>query len=429
MEKRGDVLADSSHARVEISENTGRLWFTMLSPYSQIMRRLILVFLLLLPFWGRAQEDKPRNWSFNGYVKNMQTLLFFNDAFPDFKQGALVDTFLQDNLIHHRLNFRWQVKDELRLYADLRTRVFYGDLVRATPDYGAAIDDVNNDYFDLSTVLLDEEAWVVHTMIDRLYLEYFKGDWEVRLGRQRINWGISTVWNPNDIFNAFAFTDFDYEERPGSDALRVKYYTGFASSLELAVQAFDRWDEATIAGLWKFNKGTYDFQVLAGYTQQDLALGGGWAGNLDDAGLKGEFTYFLPLNDSRQESFAATVGVDYSFSNSLYLNTGYLYNSRGSTNASVANLFNFELSARNLYPYRHGIFAQVSYPFTPLLNGGAAFIYSPVEVHALFVNPTLTLSVADNWGLDLVGQLIFDKEEKGYTSPIQAFFLRLKFSY
>ena len=96
MEKRGDVLADSSHARVEISENTGRLWFTMLSPYSQIMRRLILVFLLFLPFWGRAQEDKPRNWSFNGYVKNMQTLLFFNDAFPDFKQGALVDTFLPD---------------------------------------------------------------------------------------------------------------------------------------------------------------------------------------------------------------------------------------------------------------------------------------------------------------------------------------------
>ncbi|MCB0557706.1 MAG: hypothetical protein KDD09_02100, partial [Phaeodactylibacter sp.] len=153
-------------------------------------------------------------------------------------------TFLQDNLIHNRLNFRWMINDELKLRTDLRTRVFYGDLVRANPNYGDAIDNVNNDYFDLSLVLLDENAWVVQSMIDRLYLEYFKGNWEVRLGRQRINWGISTVWNPNDIFNAFSFTDFDYEERPGSDALRVKYYTGFASSVELAVRMFDHFDEA-----------------------------------------------------------------------------------------------------------------------------------------------------------------------------------------
>ncbi|MCO6491155.1 MAG: hypothetical protein J5I98_22245 [Phaeodactylibacter sp.] len=393
------------------------------------MRNIALAFLLSLPLLANAQEDEPRNWSFDGYIKNMQTLLFFNDAYPDLSQGVLVDTFLQDNLIHHRLNFRWLMTDELKLRADLRTRVFYGDLVRATPNYGDAVDNVNNDYFDLSLVLLEENAWVMHTMIDRLYLEYFKGPWEVRLGRQRINWGISTVWNPNDIFNAFSFTDFDYEERPGSDALRVKYYTGFASSIELAVRAFDDFDEATIAGMWKFNTGTYDIQILGGYDRNFLVAGGGWAGNLGDAGLKGELSCFLPLEEEQDEAFAATAGIDYSFENSLYLQGGYLYNSSGSTDASVTNLFAFELSARNLYPYRHAVFAQVSYPFTPLLNGGAALIYSPVAVHALFVNPTLTLSVAENWDLDLVGQVTFDKEERGYVSPVQAFFLRLKHSY
>lgn len=394
----------------------------------KMRKGLILIGLLAFSLLGQGQ-DSPKNWSLTGYVKNMQTLLFFNDAFPDFQQGMLVDTFLQDNLIHNRLNFRWMINDELKLRTDLRTRVFYGDLVRANPNYGDAIDNVNNDYFDLSLVLLDENAWVVQSMIDRLYLEYFKGNWEVRLGRQRINWGISTVWNPNDIFNAFSFTDFDYEERPGSDALRVKYYTGFASSVELAVRMFDHFDEATIAGMWKFNKGSYDIQILGGYDRNYLAMGGGWAGNLGDAGLKGEFTYFLPLDKEQDDAFAATVGIDYSFENSLYLNGGYLYNSAGSTSASVTNLFNFELSARNLYPYRHAIFAQFSYPFTPLLNGGVAFIYSPVDIHALFANPTLTLSVAENWDLDFVGQITFDKEKRGYSSPIQAFFLRMKYSF
>lgn len=392
------------------------------------MRKGVMIIAVLFAFPLRSQaQEELKNWSLDGYIKNMQAMVFYN-------LGALpADNYQQLNLLHHRLNSRWLLSGELKLEAGLRTRVFYGDLnafqANGGRSYGELIDNENNDYFDLSLVLLDEDSWVMHTMVDRLYLEYFKGPWEVRLGRQRINWGISTVWNPNDIFNAFAFTDFDYEERPGSDALRVKYYTGFASSVELAVRMFDAFEEATIAGMWKFNTGTYDIQVLGGYDRNYLAMGGGWAGNLGDAGLKGEFTCFLPLEKGQDDAFAATIGIDYSFENSLYLNGGYLYNSAGSATASVINLFDFELSARNLYPYRHAVFAQFAYPFTPLLNGGAAFIYSPVEVHALFANPTLTLSVAENWDLDLVGQVIFDKEERGYASPLQAFFLRLKYSY
>jgi hypothetical protein len=395
------------------------------------MKKILPFLLACLPLLALAQEegDSPKKFSVNGYIKNMQTLLFFNDAYPDLRRFALVDTFLQDNLIHHRFNLDWRASSALKIHAGLRTRVFFGDLVKAVPDYGSLIDNINNDYFDLSLVLLNEDAWAAHTMLDRFYLEYTKGDWEVRLGRQRVNWGINTVWNPNDIFNAFAFTDFDYEERPGSDALRIKRYTGFASSIELAVRAFDDFDEAIIAGLWKFNRGTYDFQVLAGYARKDLALGGGWAGNLGNAGLKGEFTYFHPLQEGRDEAFAATLGLDYVFSNSLYLNTGYLYNSEGSTSGSITGLFGFELSARNLYPYRHALFAQLSYPITPLLNGGAAFIYSPVQAHALFINPLATLSIKENWDIDLVGQIVLNQEAKGYTSPIQAAFLRLKFSY
>jgi hypothetical protein len=394
------------------------------------MKTVYCIFLLsFLPLITWSQEDAPRNWSVNGYVKNMQTLLFFNDAYPDLQRGQLVDTFIQDNLIHNRLNFRWFPDDNWLLRADLRTRVFYGGLVQASPDFGAQIDDVNNDYFDLSTVIFNGESWVMHSMIDRFYVQYTKDKLEVRLGRQRINWGVSTVWNPNDIFNAFAFTDFDYEERPGSDALRVKYYTGFASSLELAVGAFDDFDEATIAGLWKFNQWSYDFQLLAGYTRQNLALGGGWAGNIGNAGFKGEGTYFFPLDDEQDAAFAATLGFDYSFSNSLYANLGYLYNSEGGSSTSVTNLFDFELSARNLYPYRHALFAQASYPITPLLNSSLALIYSPVRVNALFVNPVLTYSIKTNWDLDLIGQITFDEEAEGYRSPLQAVFFRLKWSY
>lgn len=388
-----------------------------------MLLRLLNGFLLLLLTVSLAaqEEGKPRNWTLTGYVKNLQTGLFFNGVPPD--------TYLQDNLIHNRLNFRWFPHQNWRLRADLRTRIFYGDLVRMTPNYGEQVDDVNNDYFDWSTVLFEGQSWVGHTMLDRLYLEYAKGDWEIRLGRQRVNWGISTVWNPNDIFNAFAFTDFDYEERPGSDVLRVKRYTGFASSVEVVGRIADRFDETILAGLWRFNTGGYDFQVLAGYVQEQWALGGGWAGNIKNAGFKGEWTFFLPGSTDNDLSFAGTVGLDYAFEQGLYVNLGYLYNSNGTTRGGILTLFDFELSAQNLYPYRHAVFAQASYPVTPLFNAGAAVIYSPVEVHALFVNPTFTYSIATNWDLDLIGQIVFDQEPAGYRSPLQAAFLRVKYSF
>lgn len=396
---------------------------------------LLLIFLAVA---GLSAQEGQERFRLNGYLKDLQAVYLFNQSFPhlDANGFRMVDTLLQDNLVHNRLNFWWYAGKRLTVKADLRSRIFFGDLVRAAPDFAKMIDNANNDYFDLSAVLVDNPSLVVHSMIDRLYLEYVNDKWEIRLGRQRVNWGISTVWNPNDIFNAFSFTDFDYEERPGSDVVRIKRYTGFASSVELVGRIFDTWDEAVIAGMWKFHRGSYDLQLLGGLVRRDLALGAGWAGNIGNAGFKGELTYFHPMerwfDDYRdtKTSFAVTLGVDYSFPNSIYLNTGLLYNSNGSTDTPSSQLFNFQLSAKNLYPYRFALFTQISYPFTPLLNGGMALIYSPVEIHPLFLNPTLSYSLAENWDLDLVGQLTFNKEpDRGYASLVQALFLRWKWSF
>ncbi len=385
-----------------------------------------------------AQEDKPRNWTLGGYLKSMQTGFFLNQAIPGGGAGNpfAQDTFLMDNLIHNRLNFNYYPGDRFHFNAELRTRVFYGDLVRANPEYAETVKQANNDYFNLSWILADQGSIVVHSMLDRLYLEYRHANWEVRLGRQRVNWGISTVWNPNDLFNAFDYTDFDYEERPGSDALRVKYYTGFAASVEGVISAFDNWQEARLGAKWNFNKWNYDIQLLAGLVHGDLAFGLGWAGNIGQAGLKGEMTWFqameewFPGYEDPANAFAFTVGADYSFTNSLYLSLGYLYNSLGSTSASSAELFTFRLSAKNLYPYRHALFLQASYPVTPLVNAALAIIYSPVEVHPLFLNPTVTYNLATNWDIDLVGQISFNREkDRGYVSPVQALFFRLKWSF
>ena len=175
----------------------------------------------------------------------------------------------------------------------MRNRIFYGEATRLNPNLGALLDN-DLGQVDLSFIPVNNKSFVIHSILDRAYVKYMAKKWELRIGRQRINWGVNLAWNPNDLFNAYSLIDFDYQERPGSDALRFQYYTSDLSSIELAIQPGKKIDSSIIAGLWKFNKWKYDLQLLAGNYYNDLALGAGWAGNLKKSGLKGELTYFHP---------------------------------------------------------------------------------------------------------------------------------------
>ncbi|HPG09455.1 MAG TPA: hypothetical protein P5275_17165 [Saprospiraceae bacterium] len=381
------------------------------------VKELVLVLALLIPALMPGQTDSIK-WDQKSYIKFLHTEFFI----PDLKQS------LSDQLFHHRYNVKYYPNPNWTLRLEVRSRLFYGELVKSTPDFAGTIDNANNDYLDMSWVVASSKSIVLHTMIDRLSAAYSKGPWDIRVGRQRINWGIHTFWNANDIFNAFSFTDFDYEERPGSDAILARYYFNGNSSVEVAAKAAHHVRLGTYASLWRFNQWNYDFQVLGGYFQNNFVAGFGWAGNLGTAGWKGEWSYFEDLTDGGTNVFTGATGIDYSFAKGTYVQAGFMINSQGDTQSPVTELFNFNLSAKNLYPYRSAVYLQMSHPISPLVNGGLSIIYSPVKSQPFFVNPTVSVSVAENWDLDLVGQVLWNKTDHFY-SPLQAFFLRMKYSY
>ena len=389
------------------------------------MKGFFLSVLLLVLFvnTGKSQsdEEKERNWTLGGYVKDLRTV------FPIDGKGNLI----VDNLFHNRLNFKWFPSHTFTTTVEVRSRIFYGELVKISPSSQFAKNiDTNNDFFDLSLILLEKNSMIVHTMIDRAYMEFVKGKLEVRVGRQRINWGINTVWNPNDLFNAYSFFDFDYEERPGTDAIRIQYYTGAASSIEFAIKAVHKFEDPVAAVLWKINKWKYDFQLLGGVTGRDLAAGGGWTGNIKNAGFKGEMTYFYNFSklSSDPNSFASTVAFDYSFKNSMYLIISGLYNSNGENKLDSLNLLTFDINAKNLSPFQYTIFTQLGYPITPLLNSGLGIMYNPGD-HSLFINPTFTISVKDNIDLDILTQVFFTNVADVYKAVGQLYFMRIKWSF
>src|SRR5690606_23240190 len=202
--------------------------------------------------------------------------------------------------------------------AELRTRLFYAGRTVTTPAFRDML-EADDGLVDMAWNIGNSEAVLLNTTLDRLYVGWGNSRVDIRAGRQRINWGVNLAWNPNDIFNAFNFVNFDYEERPGTDAVRFQYFGKNMSGFEIAVGPQRTWKQSTAAAMYKFNAKGYDFQFIAGQYRTDITAGFGFAGNVGNAGLKGEVQWFGPYEGFVDSTHTVTgsVTADYSFTNSL----------------------------------------------------------------------------------------------------------------
>lgn len=381
-----------------------------------IMMGLITT-LFLFPVHTKAQLSDLIEIS--GYVKELGQISVSNG----------LDEVRYDNILHHRFETEWTFSDKLELNADLRTRLLHGYSVRHSPGLGSYFDNDPN-WLDLSYTWVDTKQSVLHSQVDRLHLSYFNGPLEVYAGRHRINWGKTYAWNPNDLFNNYAFLDFDYEERPGVDAVSVVYNLDFASSLEAGIKFADSFDQMVIAGMYRLNWKTYDMQVLAGHYQDKLALGIGWAGYLKDAGFKGELSYFHPEDDFWEEkgTFSSTAGFDYMFSNSVYAQAEFLYNGGYQNSGSPLASLTQPPSADNLFISKTGYLLNAAYPISPLTNISVAVMGSFTRSLFIFI-PQLSYSVSENVDLLVLSQLLKGKVFNEQLETPNVLFFRLKWSY
>ncbi len=302
---------------------------------------ILLISILFIVLNTNAQSEL----TFSGYVKDLGMYYKPNVPIP-----GIESNYLATNIIHNRLNLRWFASNEFTFALEARNRIFFGQMIREFPEYKQII-DVDNGYFNLSETVFKGNGWFMHSILDRAWIDYTKGKWQVRVGRQRINWGVNLVWNPNDIFNSFSYFDFDYEERPGTDAVKIQYYTSVTSSAQLVYKIGRNNDETAVAGMYRFSKMNYDFQFLGGWVGKDYVVGGGWSGDIKGGGFRGEASYFIPRekNNGSEEAFVASVSGDYTLKNSLYFHGGILYNSNGKKGkAGGRDFFDQNLSAKML---------------------------------------------------------------------------------
>ena len=362
------------------------------------------------------------NWMFKGYVKGMTAMQTVGE------DGEMAI----ENTVHNRFDVNWYINENFTVSVGLRNRIIAGNNVSLIPNYSNYLGrDVG--YIDLSWVWADENSWIGISQIDRLAIDYVAGNLQVTIGRQRINWGQTFVWNPNDLFNTYSYFDFDYEEKPGSDAIRLQYYIGEASKLELST-ALNNDEKVTSAFLYRFNTHGYDIQFIGGvFTESDYAIGSGWSGNIGGGGFSGEITYFHPMENNSETSseITATIHFDYTFKNSLSLQFESLYNGFGMDDFSsgLGEILFMDLSSKNLFPTKTALFGSGSYNLSPLLTVMLAGMYGP-EGNFIYIGPTITYSISDNMELASFGQYYtMDEVEESLANTGTAIFIRLKWAF
>jgi hypothetical protein len=352
------------------------------------------VLLWALSASAEAQTGKPE---VSGYVGGMPSVIV---------QQPAGDVWWQAQ-VHNRINAGWQFSEFWRVDAGVRNRFMSGSEAMLQPESTG----FDAGWADLSWNVFNAKARgavsLLNMAIDRLSVTFERDGWQLKLGRQRINWGQTLVWNPNDIFNTYSFFDFDYPERPGCDALRATYYHSETASSELAASV-NRDGRLTAAALHHWNLNRFDFQLMAGeQAESDIVLGGAWTGDFNGLNFRGECSFFRPVKHFGDTTtiVAASVGLDYLFGNSLMLQVEALYNNAGSvlSGDGPAGLYAAPLSAKTLSICDWNLFGQASMPVTPRLDVSLSGMYF-ADIEACYAGLSADYSILENLDFSFVAQ-------------------------
>jgi hypothetical protein len=383
---------------------------------------------VLLIFFCTTSITAQNNWMVKGYVKE---LISFQNVLND-------NDIVFENTVHNRFDSNWFINENLTLSAGLRNRIIIGDNLSSILNYNYIISR-DAGLLDLSYTWVNNKSWIGVSQFDRLSIDYTIGKWQFTVGRQRINWGQSFVWNPNDLFNAYSYFDFDYEEKPGTDAIRLQYYMGASRKIEWST-AFNKERAITSAFLYRFNTHGFDIQFLTGVHQStDYVIGTGWSGSIKGGGFNGELSYYHPfkLGPGKRKAITAVMHYDYTFKNSLQLQFETLFNGFGRKDFATGlnELLIEDVTAKNLFPTKFAVFGSGGYRLSPLVTVLISGIYGP-RGNFIYFGPSFTYSISDNMILDLIGQYFSTDSIDSLTGNRNealtigsSIYLRLKWSF
>ena len=375
---------------------------------------LIIGLICTVSLAGQDSIAPVKAWTFSGYLKGLEWV----------RWDPVSHQAYATSLLHNRAVLKWAPGGAWTGRLELRNRLYLGDDVKVIPAFARQLRN-ESEAVHASVLWARGRSALLHSNLERAWLEYRKTNWQIRAGRQRINWGMTNTWNPNDIFNSYNFLDFDYEERPGSDAIRAQYSVNDLSQAELAAAVTEQ--GPVLAARYATNYRQYDLQWTAGIYRHSFTAGLGWAGSIRDAGFKGEAQFYADRSEGLSR-LLLVMESDYMFQSGWYVSGTVLYNENG-LHRPVADwsVPAGQSSVRNLMPARWNFLLGTSKEFTPIFSGSMNLVYAP-GMQLLILFPSLHYNLRNNLDLDFIWQSFLARQNR-FKAISHTGFLRLKWSF
>ncbi|MBT3268554.1 hypothetical protein HN371_15470 [Candidatus Poribacteria bacterium] len=236
--------------------------------------------------------------------------------------------------------------------------------------------------------------------IDRAWVEWSAGSADVSVGRQTVAFGSARFVNPTDVLAPYSYTALDKEERPGVDAVRVRYALGAFSELDAGAVFGD--DFAPDASAYFVRAQSYvaetDVSALAMRFRRHALLGIDVARTVGGAGTWLEAAYTFTESVEADDYARLSAGLDYSPAQMVYTFAEYHLNTSGANRAdgyaSLAGTPAYVDGAAYLLG-RHYAAVGASLATNPLVAGGLQVIVNLIDGSALLA-PSVEYSFAED---------------------------------
>jgi len=292
------------------------------------MKKFFLALVLFLCF----RLETPAQWEyrFGGYVNEMPALQLLAPRFASLYRMPVNAAMSLSRIRLKPVFYLWEgARINLAAEADL---LYYKDL---TEFVVLSDEKTNRQIVNLKYKYDNDKNLVALGFIDRFYLKQSFSKVSFVIGRQRISWGTGRIWNPTDLFNPINPTTFYKTEKDGADAISSKISFGNFTDLTLVLNPLR--ETSNYGFRFRTNFWETDFSVMGGRFDDKDVLGFDFAGNLGDAGIRGEGIY--SSNATTKGVFKYILGADYQFSASVYALIEYHFNGEGEKEKRRYNFF------------------------------------------------------------------------------------------
>lgn len=247
--------------------------------------------------------------------------------------------------------------------------------------------------------------WSIVHFVDRLYFRQITSLGDFTIGRQRISWGTGRVWNPTDLFNPLNPTSYSKIEKDGVDAILAKFRLGDFSDFSVVYNAAERSVRDNYGFRLRTNIAGYDLSVMGGSFDGRPVVGADFAGNLFDAGIRGEGILSGRGSSFNDHFIKYILGIDNQFTEKLYALAEYHYNGEGHTNPAQYE-FSKLLNGSILNVGKQYLALQASYLLHPLVTVQGSLTKSFTDGSG-YLGGTVAYSAADEMSISIGGQYFF----------------------